>query len=148
MFPLSTTSVLRNSSPFQGTLSHYVRGLLYPAANISPVIVLIPVSASADLEPNERCWLDDITVDRWFPHGWESRRISFVPSTSFRLRNHYTIYTSADTHRDVRNRSLRNMGISHHRGNVLVLRTSVRHYYQLTHVHSAERALVDFIVTR
>ncbi|TFK85003.1 hypothetical protein K466DRAFT_495562 [Polyporus arcularius HHB13444] len=129
-------------------LPYFVRALLYPAESMTPVVILVPASASADLEPGQRYWLEDLSVDRWFPNGWQTQRVSQFPETSYQLRNHYTIYTSAETQRSRRNLSLVQLGVRQHRGNVLVLRTSSRQAYEVTNVHSAERALIDLVVTR
>ncbi len=96
----------------------------------------------------ERCWIDDISVDHWFPGGWHAKRICKMPGSSFRLRNHYTIYTSLLPHRHPRNTALRHLGVPQFRGNVLILRTAARNPYELTHVNGSERTLLDFIVTR
>ena len=134
----------------QGSISRAVKGLLYPVGSISPFLILVPLSSDTDLEPEDRCWVQDLSTDRWFPFGSHSHRMIRLSGTPVRLRNHYTIISAVVPmpFRCPNNQSLRRLGIRGWRGNVLVLRNASRNYYEVTNVHSAERSLIDFAVVR
>ena len=108
------------------------------------------MSSDIEIEPEDRCWVQDLKTDHWFPFGSHSDRIIRVSGTSLRLRNHYTIISAIVPmpFRCPKNQSLRRLGIRDQRGNVLVLRNASLNCYGVTNVHSAEKSLIDLAVVR
>ena len=131
-------------------MNYAVRGMMYPADALKPTIVWIPVHNERAFSHVRTRWAVDLNIDRWFPEGSSTSTISRVPDLSRRhpLRNNYSIFVAEDSSDAPTNECLQSLAGLTQKGNVLVIRHSVRRRAEVTHMQPNERSLVDMVVIR
>lgn len=89
---------------------------------------------------------EDLDMDRIFPVGSYSTRVSVVPGTSCALDHHYRIFVSRDDVTSLLNRSVALTFDKPWYGNIVVTKHAARDKDKLIHVTSGEKDLIDVIV--
>ncbi|RDX47463.1 hypothetical protein OH76DRAFT_1354067, partial [Lentinus brumalis] len=123
-----------------------VTGVLYAVASRRSRRIPLPCFNDPDDDPRSTGLVDDVRVSPWFPHGSVYHSVHDVPGTTLTLANDYTIVTSRQPRRSPRNEATATCLNADIRGNLIVLRHHHRYRMSVTHVHSSERRLIDYVV--
>lgn len=102
------------------------------------------LSRSDDLE----CplWPEDADLATLFPRGARGIRIREAPGTTYRLKNAYMVFISADNVSALPNHSIARMFNRHWLGNIAVVKIGVRDGIRVINMSRGEQIKVDDIV--
>ena len=110
--------------------------------------MLLPVISRID-DPSVAIWPEDLDLREWFPFGSERDRLSYFPlNPQHSLQNHYSIFVGNRPDRLAPNDCLnRQWGLDVF-GNVVVVRHARTNMMRVTHIHSVEHQLLNYLVVR
>lgn len=106
--------------------------------------VHLPVEEAAPEVPP--FYPEDLVLERIFPAGSYSSRISVVPGTACPLTNHYRIFVSRDDVTSILNRAVARTFDRPWYGNIVVTKYSSGDRSKLIHVTPGEKDVIDVIV--
>ncbi|TFK87835.1 hypothetical protein K466DRAFT_599167 [Polyporus arcularius HHB13444] len=128
------------------TMSYAVQGFLYPVYGGKPRLIMVPIKSDCEYEEDSPRWIEDLDFERWFPFGHIQTTVSSVPQLDRVLPNGFSLITTKNQLRTLRNACAESVLSVSHKGNLIVLRHSSRNPACLTNLYSTDRTLVDLLL--